>query len=53
MFAAWFQSAWASFHAPGKSKDTLLAALHEVARDHTPGELYYAFLSQLFGQNEA
>jgi SNF2 family DNA or RNA helicase len=52
MFAAWFQSAWVSFHAPGKSKDTLLAALHEVARDHAPGELYYAFLSQLFGQND-
>jgi hypothetical protein len=52
MFAAWFQSAWASFHAPEKSKDTLLAALHEVTRDHAPGELYYTFLCHLFGQNE-
>jgi hypothetical protein len=52
MFAAWFQSAWTSLHAPGKSKDTLLAALHEVAREHAPGELYYAFLSQLFGRND-
>jgi SNF2-related domain len=52
MFAAWFQSAWTSLHALGKSKDTLLAALHEVAREHAPGELYYAFLSQLFGQND-
>lgn len=27
MFAAWFQTAWTSLHAPGKSKDTFLGYL--------------------------
>ena len=52
IFAAWFQAAWTSLQASGKSKDTLLAALYEVARERSPGELYYAFLSQLFGQSD-